>query len=384
MARVVRRGFFLELYALAVLLGVCTGAVTSALHLAINAVVGWHRGLAGGISPGTVDASIAAPLAGALLGAVFVAVARTLCRVYSPEATGSGIQEVEGALTGERTLAWRRVIPTKFFGGVLAIGAGLSLGREGPSIHMGACLGRMLAERWRLGHAEASVLIAAGAGAGLATAFNAPLAGILFVGEELRRGLPHSGTATHVVVIACCVATIFGWSVVGFGPMLPLPAFTWPTAGAWPLFVVLGVLIGAFGVIFNRRLLAALDAFERLGRRSGASDGGGSRCPRRAFPRRSARPRRRGRCARGAAIIDAPAVLLLVGLLIVRTLVFLASYPLGIPGGLFAPLLALGSIVGLAFGGVAESVVPSLDGIGRAVCRRRDGRPRHRHRARDR
>jgi chloride channel protein, CIC family len=363
MVRVARGGLFLELYALSIVLGLCTGAVASALHVAIDAVVGWHRALAGGTSRGMVDTWITAAIVAAPVGAVFVVAARTLCRLFSPEATGSGIQEVEGALAGERTLAWRRVIPIKFVGGVLAIGAGLSLGREGPSIHLGACAGRMLADRWRLGHAEASALIAAGAGAGLAAAFNAPLAGILFVGEELRRGLPHSGTATHVVIIACTVATIFGWSVVGLGPMLPLPAFAWPTTGAWPLFVVLGALVGALGVLFNACLLAALDAFERLPRRSGgmvaaAVGGFAGFCL-------AIRPDFVGEGAALAVrlITDAPAVSLLIGLLIVRTLFFLASYPLAVPGGLFAPLLALGAIVGLAFGGVAESLLPGLDGI---------------------
>jgi CIC family chloride channel protein len=188
------------------------------------------------------------------------------------------------------------------------------------------------------------------------------VAGILFVGEELRRGLPHSNTALHIVVIACSVATVFGWSVVGFGPMLPLPTFSSPATGAWPLFAVLGAVVGAFGVLFNRLLLTALTAFERLGRPLGT-------------PTAAAVGAFAGLClavrpdfvGEGAAlparlIAEAPGVSVLVGLLIVRTLFFLASYSLSVPGGLFAPMLALGAIIGLAFGGMAEHLFPGLKG----------------------
>ncbi len=364
MARIARESLFLQLYALSVLLGLSAGAVTSALHLSIDAAVAWHRQLASGLSLPISGASIIAPLAAACVGALFVVGARTLCRQFSPEATGSGIQEVEGAMAGERSLVWRRVIPVKFVGGVLAIGSGLSLGREGPSIHISACLGRMLAERWRLGHAETGALVAAGAGAGLASAFNAPLAGILFVGEELRRGLPHSATAVHAVIIACAVATLFGWSVVGFGPMLPLPAIPWPSAGAWPMFVVLGAAAGGFGVLFNRSLLATLDAFQRLGGRrvgtvAAAATGAFAGLCLAVWPDLVGE----GATLTGRLITDGPAVAVLVALLVGRMLFFLVSYALAVPGGLFAPLLALGAILGLAFGGVAESLGPGLAGM---------------------
>jgi CIC family chloride channel protein len=145
--------------------------------------------------------------------------------------------------------------------------------------------------------------------------------------------------------------------------MLPLPALAWPTTGAWPLFVALGALVGAFGVLFNRCLLAALDAFERLGRRSGTLTATAIGAIAGICLAIQPDLVGEGAALAGRLIAEAPAVSVLVGLLIVRTLFFLASYSLSVPGGLFAPLLALGAIIGLVFGGIAESLLPDLEGM---------------------
>ncbi|MFO1155033.1 MAG: H(+)/Cl(-) exchange transporter ClcA [Rhodospirillales bacterium] len=358
MARTARGRLFLELYAQAIVLGLCTGAFVSLLHLAIDTALVWHQRLAGGAG-GT---SVAGMIACAAVGAGLVCLARALCLRFAPEATGSGIQEVEGAVTGHRTLAWRRVIPVKFVGGVFAIGSGLSLGREGPSIHIGACLARMLAEQRPLGFAGIQALIAGGAGAGLAAAFNAPLAGILFVGEELRRGLPHSATATHVVILTSSIATLVGWGIVGHGPMMPVPDFAWPQPLAWPLFAVAGALTGAFGVLFNRSLLLALDVFDRLGRGVGflaaATVGAASGLFIAVDPDLVGE----GAALSARLITETPALPVLVILLVARTTLFFISYPLAVPGGLFAPMLALGAIIGLSLGGIADAVSPAIGG----------------------
>ncbi len=103
----------------------------------------------------------------------------------SPDAAGSGIPHVESVIAAEMPPAPFALVPVKFFGGILAIGAGLALGREGPSVQMGATIA------YFIGHTrdwpDRQALLAAGAGAGLAAAFNAPFAGAAFVLEELLR-----------------------------------------------------------------------------------------------------------------------------------------------------------------------------------------------------
>jgi CIC family chloride channel protein len=108
-------------------------------------------------------------------------VAASLVRRISPQSAGSGIPHVEAVLNGLLPQAPFRMIPVKFIGGALAIGAGLALGREGPSVHMAGTLGHLVGRTFRRNWPDCRVLLAAGAGAGLATAFNAPIAGAVFV-----------------------------------------------------------------------------------------------------------------------------------------------------------------------------------------------------------
>src|SRR5215510_7853631 len=109
--------------------------------------------------------------------ALMTALAAWLVRRFSPHASGSGIPDVEAVLQGELPPAPPRLLGVKFVGGFLAIGFGLALGREGPSVQMGANIGYLIGRICRSRWPECRVLLAAGAGAGLATAFNSPIAG---------------------------------------------------------------------------------------------------------------------------------------------------------------------------------------------------------------
>src|SRR5580704_12485918 len=112
-------------------------------------------------------------------------VAAWMVRTISPESTGSGISYVERQLREGWIGNPIRIFLVKFFGGWLAIGSGLALGREGPTVQIGAVIGHLFGAAFRRNANDCRVLLAAGAGAGLATAFNAPIAGAVFVLEEL-------------------------------------------------------------------------------------------------------------------------------------------------------------------------------------------------------
>jgi CIC family chloride channel protein len=174
---------WLTLALLSLFVGAGAGLFAALFRLSLNqldllrtAYIGWAHGRSW-IGFCLVVGSIAS----------MTALAAWLVRRISPQASGSGIPYVEAVLDRELTPASLLSLPVKFLGGLLAIGAGLMLGREGPSVQMGANLGALLGKRFRLVKADMLTLMAAGAGAGLAASFNAPIAGAVFVLEELVR-----------------------------------------------------------------------------------------------------------------------------------------------------------------------------------------------------
>src|SRR5262249_53088864 len=133
---------------------------------------------------------------------------------FAPQAAGSGIQHVEGVERGLLRLWPLAVVWVKFVGGIIGIGGGLVLGREGPTVQVGASLAEHLGLRFGLSDSTRRILLAVGAGAGLSGAFNAPLAGTLFVIEELQcplRPMIYLGTlVASILTTMCCY--------VGLGP----------------------------------------------------------------------------------------------------------------------------------------------------------------------
>jgi CIC family chloride channel protein len=168
-----------------------------------------------------------------------VALSAWLVHRLAPQASGSGIPHVEAVLRGELPQAPFRLIPVKFFGGLLAIGSGLALGREGPSVQMGASLAHLVGKIFRRTWPDCRVLIAAGAGAGLATAFNAPIAGAIFVPEELVQQFEHriAIAALGASATAIAVARVF----LGDMPDFHVGALSYATAETRPLYYFLGI-----------------------------------------------------------------------------------------------------------------------------------------------
>ncbi|HTQ30082.1 MAG TPA: H(+)/Cl(-) exchange transporter ClcA [Opitutaceae bacterium] len=292
------------------------------------------------------------------LGALGGGLGLWLVRRFAPEAAGSGIPHLKSVMLGERTLHWRRVLPVKFFAGLAGIGGGLALGREGPTIQMGGATGLMVSEwlRVRAGEGERKALICAGSGAGLAAAFNAPLAGMIFVLEELQVSL------TPVVFVAAFLASVTADVVcrvlTGETPVFSLHELPAPTLRALPVALLLGLACGLGGVVFNRTLRKSLDLFDRLrhwpawmvGAMVGIFVGLAGWC----------HPGIAGSGARLAesAVLGETATKWLLLLLAARFLLTMVSYGCGAAGGIFAPLLVIGALGGLAVGHVAHAIAP--------------------------
>ncbi|MCB0118368.1 MAG: H(+)/Cl(-) exchange transporter ClcA [Anaerolineales bacterium] len=295
------------------------------------------------------------PVLFATVGAV---IAAFLAIHYAPETSGSGIPHLEAVLHRFRTIEWKRVLPIKFIGGVLAMGSGLALGREGPTVQMGGAVGDMISRFLKVSPRERLTLISSGVGAGLAAAFNAPLSGLVFVLEEVRRDFQPIvfGAAFVAAVIADIVARIGA----GPFPIFTVPAYETPPLASLPLFALLGLVTGALGVVFNKGLLGSLDFYGRLPSRftlpaaalTGAFVGlAGWFSP----------------LLIGSGHDLAEAVLTGNFLLksiplffVVRFMLTITSYSTGAPGGIFAPLLVLGALIGLGIGMIAHDLMPNV------------------------
>src|SRR5471030_2205728 len=244
-----------------------------------------------------------------------------LVRRFAPEAGGSGIPEIEGALEELRPVRWWRVIPVKFFGGMGTLGAGMVLGREGPTVQMGANVGKMMVDIFRLRSAEARhSLLATGAAAGLSAAFNAPLAGILFIIEEMRLQFRYSLISIKAVFIGVIMSSIVFRIFNGEGVVVEVGKLASAPLNTLWLYLVLGMVFGVVGVGFNALIFRTQDMFARI-------HGGNLR-----------------------------KVLLII--FIVRVITTLLCFASGAPGGIFAPMLALGTLLGTAFGSASLAMFP--------------------------
>ncbi len=141
-------------------------------------------------------------------------VAGWLMHRYAPDAAGSGIPQVKVAYQrGKTDFSWRLVF-VKFVGGVLSIGTGSSLGREGPTVHLGAALASKLAAGFRESHEGRLNAVCAGSAAGLAAAFNSPLAGVTLVLEEIAGGQNQAKFAGRSL-LAAALAVLVVYLVMG-------------------------------------------------------------------------------------------------------------------------------------------------------------------------
>lgn len=340
---------------LAVVAGALTGLVGGAFRwLLLRAdrlrleIVGWAHDLGGAgwlipIAVSTAAAGIAACIAHLV-----------------PLSAGSGIQHVEAVDREESDPPPFRIIPARFVGGLISIGlGGLVLGREGPTVHMGATLGAWCAKVARATADEVRSMQSVMSGAGLAVAFNAPIGGALFCLEEIT----HSIKLRYVLwtTAAVSVAVMTGRVILGDSADFHVVDVPEPPFSALPVFAVFGLAVALVGVAYSRLIVACLAGFDAL-----------SRIP---APLKA--------MAIGAVIglaltIDADLVgggddlsqallagqkltfLAVVAILVVRFVVGPLSYAAATPGGLFAPMLALGALCGLIFAHALDVVWPGM------------------------
>ncbi len=266
--------------------------------------------------------------------------------------SGSGIPQLEGILKGYfgNRKSWLYTLCGKFLGGVIAIGCGLSLGREGPSIQLGACMAEGLGKKIGRGRLERKILMASGASAGLAAAFNAPMAGVVFALEEIFKYF--SPVILLSMMSAAVAADFVSKQVFGLAPIFNFVITKEIPLNSYWILVVLGVILGALGAFYNYALLKTKALYNKIKVLNTKT--------KLIIPFLSA----------GALGIVFPVVLggghrvieeltfkngigFLCLILILKFVFSMVSFGSGAPGGIFFPLIVLGATTGAVFAGVS-------------------------------
>ncbi len=270
---------------------------------------------------------------------------------YEPMISGSGIPQVEGEMMGKLNQVWQRVLPAKFLGGFLSLFSGLSLGREGPSIQIGAMTGKAISQTLDRGKTEEKYLITCGASAGLAAAFHAPLAGVMFSLEEIHKNF--SVSVLISVMTASITADYISSQFMGFQPVFQFDVgMEMPPQYYWHI-VILGILLGIMGAFYNKMTIWVQSLYFKAKWLNETT--------RLFIPFLLAgilglvMPQILGS---GHPLIDMAAEgnMMLTSLLILFVAKFLFSlicFGSGAPGGIFFPLLVLGALLGGAYSNFA-------------------------------
>lgn len=324
----------------ALIAGLATGLVVSSFRLVLEAGDHFRNAF-------LVEAAawgVAGLFATIVLAAVAVAAAAWMVQSIAPDAAGSGIPRVQAVLADELPPASTKTALVKFAAGSLAMGSGLAVGREGPSVQIGAIVARLSGSLLGIGSRAVTPLIAAGAGAGFAAAFAAPVAGAIFGMEALLRRF--DSLASAAILVASVAAVWAGQLILGNAVEVKTSMSIMIEPSQLPLYGLVGLVAGAGAVVYIRTILATLAIADRL-----------------AAPlllRAALIGALVGACGwmnpqivgSGAPLLQSAVdgnsgPLLLGGLLAVRLALVAISVAAGTPGGLLVPMLALGADLGL-------------------------------------
>ncbi|HWU22473.1 MAG TPA: chloride channel protein [Nocardioides sp.] len=283
-----------------------------------------------------------------------------LVHFFAREARGHGVPEVMYAVARRGGRIAPQVAAVKALASALCIGGGGSVGREGPIVQIGSALGSTTGRIVGVAESRLRVLVACGAAGGIAATFNAPLAGVFFAMELILADFV--AEAFGMVVIASVTSAAIGRAILGNSPFLQLPTFTLQHPAQYLLFAALGVVAGAVGVGFTKILYAIEDLCDAVWR--------GPEWLRPAV----------GGLVLGALLLVLPqmygvgypvlsnavfgkyAAAFLLVLLVGKIVATSLTIGIGGSGGVFAPSLFIGAMLGAAFGALANHAVPSVAG----------------------
>jgi CIC family chloride channel protein len=329
---------------LTIVIGVLAGLAAVLFTVAIEQTS--HRLF--GLDPSRLRLFAVPPLVSVLTGLL-------LAKVF-PDVRGSGVPQTEAAYHLARGAIPAHVPIGKFITGVLCIGSGHSMGREGPSVQIGAGLASLIGRWLRLSPQRVRDLVPVGAAGALAAAFNTPVAAVLFALEEIIGDM--NAALLGSTVVASVAAVIVERSILGNEPLFHVPTYRLMHPAELAAYAALGVLGGVVSLVFCKGLLALRGLFSRLPHRT------------KVFQPAI------GGLVIGGMLVYSPAIMgvgyeyvdqALNGGMLLKTMAILCvlklaatvmSYASGNAGGIFAPSLYIGAMAGGAVGMVVHRIAP--------------------------
>jgi CIC family chloride channel protein len=330
--------------ALTILIGVIAGLAAVLFALAIKAVHAHLFGLFPSPSRLVLVPTVVSLVTGVLLAWVF------------PDARGSGVPQTKVAYHLSGGFLKARTPVGKFLTGVLCVGSGHSMGREGPSVQIGAGLASLVGRWVRLSPERLKDLVPVGAVGALAAAFNTPVAAVLFALEEIIGDM--NASLIGSAVVASVASVVVERSILGDEPLFRVPAYQLAHPAELGAYAVLGIVGGVVSLVFCKGLLGVRALFRRLPRRTAVSHPA------------------IGGLLIGVLLIGVPEVMgvgyeyvdqALSGSLLLNTMILLCcaklvativSYASGNAGGIFGPALYLGAMTGGAVGVMVRAYAP--------------------------
>jgi CIC family chloride channel protein len=295
---------------------------------------------------------VAAPVVGGLIYGPLVS-------RFAPEARGHGVPEVMYAVNRLGGRMRPQVPIVKSLASAICIGSGGSVGREGPIVQIGSALGSVTGQALRLPETQLRLLVACGAAGGISATFNAPIAGVFFSLELILRNF--ETRSFGLVVLSSVTADAIGRAAFGSHPFLTLPTFSFNSPVELLLYALLGVLATGVGLGFVRTLYTGEDMADRLwaGRPEWLRPAAGGvllGLLLLAVPQMYGV----GYPVLQSAVAGHYVLLALIGLLVAKILATSLTMWIGGSGGVFAPSLFMGAMLGSAYGQVAHRLLPHL------------------------
>ncbi len=295
-----------------------------------------------------------------LVPALAALVAGYLLQRVFPDARGSGIPQAKAALVAGGGYISLKTVIGKFFCCSLSLGSGIALGREGPSVHIGAGIASVLARKLGLKKADVQALVPVGAAAALAAAFNTPMAGVLFTLEELLGDL--NARLLGSVVIGAATSWMVLHLFLGDSPLFHVPPYSLVHPSELVFYALLGVLGGCVSAAFCFAVLRLRGYYRRLPKWSVVFQPASGGLSAGLLALRSAEILGAGYGAVDLALHGRIGGMEMLILLVLKLAATALCYGSGNAGGIFGPSLFLGAMLGGGAGSLVHAWFPATTG----------------------